>query len=213
MLCHMTTEMGRRERKKQLTRQAISDLATDLFMARGFDAVTVAEVAAAADVAVQTVFNHFRTKEDLFFDQSGWWTGPAQAVRDTPTGESVVAALRQHYLTEIRSRYDAGYLATWANFRRTIEGSPALLARRSRNAQEMEDLLVVALRERDEQLPELTAHLIAAQYAAAQKVLEAELARMLPQDASEAESAKVAASMERAIDEVFGVLSRGLARS
>jgi hypothetical protein len=74
----------------------------------------------------------------------------------------------------------------------------------------MEDLLVVALRERDEQLPELTAHLIAAQYAAAQKVLEAELARMLPEDASEAESAKVAATMERAIDQVFGVLIRGL---
>jgi AcrR family transcriptional regulator len=196
--------------RSTVARQAISDVATDLFMARGFDAVTVAELAAAADVAVQTVFNHFPTKEDLFFDQTGWWTGPAQAVRDTPAGESVVAALRQHYLTETRYRYEAGYLATWAKFRRTIEGSPALLARRSRNAQEMEDLLVVALRERDEQLPELTAHLIAAQYAAAQKVLEAELARMLPEVTSEAESANVAASMERAIDEVFGVLSLGL---
>jgi AcrR family transcriptional regulator len=206
----MTTEMGRRERKKQLTRQAISDLATDLFMARGFDAVTVAEVAAAADVAVQTVFNHFPTKEDLFFDESSWWTGPAETVRDTPAGESVVTALRKHYLTETRYRYEAGHLATWAKFRRTIEGSPALLARRSRNAQEMEDLLVVALRQRDEQLPELTAHVIAAQYAAAQKVLEAELARVLPEDASEAGFAKAAAAMERAIDEVFGVLSRGL---
>jgi AcrR family transcriptional regulator len=209
----MTTEMGRRERKKQLTRQAISDVATDMFMARGFDAVTVAEVAAAADVAVQTVFNHFPTKEDLFFDQSGWWTGPAQAVRDTPAGESVVAALRQHYLNETRHRHAAGYLATWARFRRTIESSPALLARRRRNAHEMEDLLVAALRERDKHLPELTAHLIAAQYAAAQKVLEAELARVLPEDPSEAELADAAATVERAIDEVFSVLSRGLAEA
>ncbi len=112
---------GRRERKKQQTRQAISDVATALFMERGFDAVTVAEVARAADVAVQTVFNHFPTKEDLFFDEPGWWKGPAQAILEAPDGTDQVDALERHYLDEIRERLEAGHLATWKQFNRTIE--------------------------------------------------------------------------------------------
>ncbi|MDA0161456.1 TetR family transcriptional regulator [Solirubrobacter ginsenosidimutans] len=59
---------GLRERKKAATRAAISDVATRLFEARGFEAVTVADIAAAADVSKKTVFNYFPAKEDLFFD-------------------------------------------------------------------------------------------------------------------------------------------------
>ena len=58
---------GLRERKKRQTREAIAAAAMRLFHARGFDAVTVAEVARAADVSEKTVFNHFPTKEDLVF--------------------------------------------------------------------------------------------------------------------------------------------------
>ena len=212
MLLSMQSELepGRRERKKRLTRQAISDVATGLFLERGFDAVTVAEVAAAADVAVQTVFNHFPAKEDLFFDQTGWWAGPAQAIRDAPVGEDVIEALRLHYLTEARDRLDAGHLKTWAKFSRTIEDSPALLARRRRNAEEMEHLIVEALEERDDRMPPLTMHLIAALYAAAQKVLEAELARLLPEDASQADLVNASTALEKAVDDVFAVLRRGL---
>lgn len=60
-------EEGRRERKKRQTREAIAETAVRLFAERGYDDVTIADVAAAADVAVTTVFNHFKTKEDLFF--------------------------------------------------------------------------------------------------------------------------------------------------
>lgn len=61
-----TTELpGRRERKKRATRDAIFIAARTLFMKKGYDAVTVAEIAAAADVSEKTVFNHFATKEDL----------------------------------------------------------------------------------------------------------------------------------------------------
>ena len=61
-----TTELpGRRERKKRATRDAIYIAARTLFMKKGFDAVTVAEIAEAADVSEKTVFNHFATKEDL----------------------------------------------------------------------------------------------------------------------------------------------------
>lgn len=60
-----------RERKKQEARTAISDAATRLFVERGFDNVTVAEIAEAANVSTMTVFNHFKRKEDLFFDREG----------------------------------------------------------------------------------------------------------------------------------------------
>jgi AcrR family transcriptional regulator len=201
---------GRRERKKLRTRQAISEVATGLFFERGFDAVTVAEIAAAADVAVQTVFNHFATKEDLFFDQSGWWTGPGQAIREAPPGAELIEALEEHYRAEVRDRAAAGYLVTWAKFRQTIEQSPVLLDRQRRDAEQMEQLIVAAVLERDPRLPHLKAHLIATLYAAAQKVLEAELARLLPVDAAQTDLDRVEAIFEKAIGDVFAVLRRAL---
>jgi AcrR family transcriptional regulator len=65
----MSTPSDLRFRKRQATRQAISDAATRLFIERGFDNVTVDEIAAAADVGRMTVFNHFVRKEDMFFDR------------------------------------------------------------------------------------------------------------------------------------------------
>ena len=59
-----------RERKKRETRARIADTALRLFKERGFDQTTVADVAAAADVSVKTVFNYYPAKEDLFFDRA-----------------------------------------------------------------------------------------------------------------------------------------------
>src|ERR1700712_29679 len=69
----------RRTRKRLATRQTISDVATRLFLDRGFDQVTIDEIAEAADVGRMTVFNHFPRKEDMFFDRE-------QEIRDVAFG-------------------------------------------------------------------------------------------------------------------------------
>ena len=199
-------ELGRRERKKQQTKAAISEIATRLFLERGFDAVTVAEVARAADVAVQTVFNHFPAKEDLFFDEDGWWLGPARAVRES--GGDPLDALEAHYLASIRERLAVGHLATWKRFVATIEGSPALLARRRMQTDELVRTLAEVLDERSDQ--RVRNRLLAAQYAAAQNLFEEELMRMLPDDASDDDLVAAQQQLELVVAEVFGILRNGL---
>jgi AcrR family transcriptional regulator len=201
-------ELSRRERKKRQTRQAISDVATRLFLERGFDAVTVAEVARAADVAVQTVFNHFPAKEDLFFDEPSWWTGPARAIREAPRDADPVDVLEAQYLASTRERLAVGHLATWKQFVRTIERSSALEARRSSDAAQMERSLTAAL---DERSPDhLRNRLIAALYAAAMKVLEERLMTVLPDDATPEQLIQAQNAVEQATAEIFTVLRRGL---
>jgi AcrR family transcriptional regulator len=85
-----------RESKKRETRQRISDVATTLFFARGFDAVTIEEIAAAANVSKPTVFNYFARKEDLFFDREDEvMRFLREALGERPQGQSPVDALRR----------------------------------------------------------------------------------------------------------------------
>lgn len=87
---------NRRDRKRLATRQAISNAATRLFVARGFDAVTIDEIAAAADVGRMTVFNHFARKEDLFFDRDDAVRARiVGALRSIEPGVTPVDALRR----------------------------------------------------------------------------------------------------------------------
>ena len=84
----------RRTRKRLATRQAISDAASRLFMARGFDRVTIDEIADAADVGRMTVFNHFPRKEDMFFDREQEARDVAfEAIASRPPGTSPIEAL------------------------------------------------------------------------------------------------------------------------
>ncbi len=86
-----------RSRKKQRTRQEIADAALLLFAKQGFDAVTVADVARAAEVSEQTVYNYFKTKESLVFDEDEAFEARFVAmVRDRPQTSSLLDAVRAH---------------------------------------------------------------------------------------------------------------------
>lgn len=102
----MTAEvMGLRERKKRQTAMRIWQVAVDLFVERGFDHVSVQEIADAAEVSKMTVFNYFGTKEDLVFRPMEEHFGDAaRAVRERAPGESAVQAVRRQFLEMVETR-------------------------------------------------------------------------------------------------------------
>ena len=118
--------MGLRETKKLHMRQELADEAMRLFAERGFDHVTVAEVAAAVGVSEKTVFNYFPTKEDLFFDEvPERQAALAAAVRARKPGESILEALRLLHAGQCPRLCSPGFVT----FARIIEDSPALQAK------------------------------------------------------------------------------------
>jgi AcrR family transcriptional regulator len=131
--------LGLREANKARTRLAISNVATHLFIERGFENVTVAEIAEAAQVSVKTVFNYFAVKEDLFFDRAGDVRDALlAAVRERPDGVCALEALRR-VLADRRVPFDTdGWrplrdperYEQFRSFIATEHASPALRARR-----------------------------------------------------------------------------------
>ncbi len=122
--------MSLRERKKKQTRRLIGETAHRLFAERGFDAVTVAEVAREADVSEGTVFNYFPTKEDLFYSQmEAFEEALLDAVRRRPPGESVLAAFRKLLLDRSRRLAEEARPDVIDTAARIITASPALQAR------------------------------------------------------------------------------------
>jgi AcrR family transcriptional regulator len=94
----LRVEGGLRERKKARTRDTIAATAVDLFLAHGYDAVSVNDVAAAAEISKPTLFRYFPSKEDLvvlrFADHAG---EHARTVRDRAPDEAPLAALHRHF--------------------------------------------------------------------------------------------------------------------
>ena len=128
----MTVEVGLRERKKQRTRQLLADTARRLFNERGFEQVSIAEIARVAEVSPATVFNYFPSKEDLVY--SGLETFEQRllaAIRERPSGETVLAAFARFVLEPrglfvAKGEEEAEQLIALT---RMIAASPALLAR------------------------------------------------------------------------------------
>ncbi|WP_448625881.1 TetR/AcrR family transcriptional regulator [Geodermatophilus sp. URMC 64] len=144
----MSELQDRRARKKARTRAEIRTVAQRLFAERGFDAVTIADIAGEADVAVQTVFNHFPTKEELFFDgRTPWVEGPAAAVRNRPAAVSPLRALREYLVEVVSGLAGAHASGERRSFVATIEGSPALKTRELQLVNESETRLAEALAE------------------------------------------------------------------
>ncbi|MCP3798384.1 TetR/AcrR family transcriptional regulator [Allokutzneria sp. A3M-2-11 16] len=164
--------MGLRELKKRQTRENISNHATRLFLERGFDAVTIAQVAAAAQVAKMTVTNYFARKEDLALDLHDVFVDlPAGTVRDREPGESALAALRRAYLAGIAERNPIiGF--SGPEFARMITDSPALVARLREFHDDREKALAVVLAEETGAEPDdIRPRVAAAQLAAIHRLL------------------------------------------
>jgi AcrR family transcriptional regulator len=128
----MGPEVGLRERKKQQTRQLIADTARHLFSERGFDDVSVVEIARAAEVSEATVFNYFPTKEDLIYHRmEAFEAEMLQAIEQRQPGESVVGAFGR-FVTRPRGfleSNDEGARQGLETITRIITNSTALLAR------------------------------------------------------------------------------------
>lgn len=141
------TEPGRRERKKAATRQAIADAALRLFLERGYDRVSVREVADAADVSTTTLFKHFPSKESLVFDQDTEVEAALVAtVRDRPPGMSIPAALREHVLAASRRKNDPAS-ADFGRMMAMVDDTPPLREYFRRMWMQHEDALAAAIAE------------------------------------------------------------------
>lgn len=143
----MSTPPDRRSRKRLATRQGISDVATRLFFERGFDQVTVDEIAAAADVGRMTVFNHFPRKEDMFFDRDEEGREILrEALRQRDPNVSALETLRvlAHRLVAEQSPL-VTFTEESQGYIQTIERSESLQARARAIRDELAQLVMVAL--------------------------------------------------------------------
>lgn len=122
-------DQGRRERKKAATRASISAAALALFLERGFDAVSIRDIAADADVAVATIFKHFDGKEALVFDED---TDMAKAlclaVIERPGGMGVLEALERWFMSTRAVNVTESSDPTFVAFRQLVNETPALHA-------------------------------------------------------------------------------------
>nr|WP_202552501.1 TetR family transcriptional regulator [Streptomyces sp. SID8352] len=192
-----------RERKRRRTVRTLSDVAIGLFVEKGFDAVSVAEVAAAAEVSKPTLFRYFPAKEDLVLHRVADHEGEeARVVREDPA--EPLDALRRHVLAGL-DRFDP---VTGLNdhpdvlaFHALLYGTPALTARLHAFQERSEDALAEALG------GGLDARLAAAQIVAVRRVLALENWRRI---AAGERAGDVREDAVAATGRAFGALAAGL---
>ncbi|MEP6479177.1 MAG: helix-turn-helix domain-containing protein [Rhodoglobus sp.] len=195
------------ERGGPQTRARIREVANRLFLERGYDAVTVAEVAREAGVSSVTVFNHFPRKEDLFLDRAADAVELLRAaVRDRAPGSGVLASLRETSVRLFAERHPlSGVDERSTPFFRTVAESPALVARAREIASELQRTLAEEL-ERDPSF-DGDAPLLAALFLAGYTSVMVETARRLM--AGEAWNAVLGDHRVR-LDRLFDALTDGL---
>ncbi|MEV0843849.1 TetR family transcriptional regulator [Actinocatenispora sera] len=193
---------GLRERKKAQTRHRITEAALRLFAERGFDAVTMTEIAAAADVSRASLFGYFPTKESLVVQDVGD-DDLAAVVRDRPAGQDPVAALRGHYRVVAAEAPTGAEIEGLLARIRVIVDNPKLGAAahtlRHRQRAALTAALAPAYGER-------AAELVAGQIAAATLTIQETYFRRLADGVAPGEAARaLAADVELAFD----LLARG----
>jgi AcrR family transcriptional regulator len=165
----VTEETGLRARKKARTHDAIADAAISLFLARGFDQVSVTDVAAAAEISKPTLFRYFASKEDLVLHRIADHRGEAaRVVRDRAPDVPPVAALHRHFRAGLDRRDPVTGLNDHPEvlaFHRLVFDTPSLAGRVTRYLLDDEEALAGALG------PGVRGRLLAAQVLAVQRVL------------------------------------------
>ena len=133
---------GARELRRQETRARIVDAATELFAERGFEAVSVLEIAKRAGVVEKTVFNHFPVKEGLVFDADPPMRAALlDAVRHRPAGESVSAAAGSFVVTAVGALGAPEAAEGVARMARVVRSSRTLQVREREILGELTDAL------------------------------------------------------------------------
>ena len=202
--------MGLRETKKEQTRAALADAALALFLDRGFEQVTVAEVARAAGVSTNTAFNYFPAKEDLFFDRRAEVEGRlAAVVRERPAGTCAVDAVLADLLAALRSGEPTlGLDPAAARFWRVADASPALRAREREITERAEAALAAVLAdqaaaEAGDPLPAIIAAAISGAYRAVVREIRRRVTAAEPVD-------EIRRTVSEAAQQAFGLLCSGL---
>ncbi|HJD83349.1 TetR/AcrR family transcriptional regulator [Kitasatospora aureofaciens] len=204
---------GLRELKKKRTRRAISEAAIALFLEHGFDQVSVADVAAAAEVSKPTLFSYFGSKEDLVVHRfADHQEQAADVVRGRGEGETVLDALRRDFLDGLARRDPVTGLNDHPQvlaFTSLVYGTPSLAARVGAYVARAERSLADALREAPDLAPprELTAQLLAAQVTATQRVLALHNWRRIHEGGRTADDLHPEAAADA--DRAFELLARG----
>jgi len=169
-------EEGTRAQHKRRTRERIVQVATRLFLERGFAGVSVADIAAAAEVSKMTVFNYFDTKEDILLSQlADQVDDAATAVRTRAADESPLTALRRRFVTKIGEQDPATGICIGDEviaFRTLILNTRSLTARLIEQTVQAEQSLAAALQELPAADP-LLARVVAAQVIGAERALMA----------------------------------------
>jgi AcrR family transcriptional regulator len=189
------------------TRARIAEVATALFVERGFEDVTIAEVAAAAGVSKVTVFSYFERKEDLLFDRMPDVVAIVrQSVQERPDDVSAVEALRRTVMELADQRHVlSGLAGDIEPFMRTVLESPALISRFRDFQAEAEAELAAVLRA-DARFAGDSAVVAAVLVAAYRTVAAETVRRRLAGD----HIAEVAAFHRRRLEGAFDLLNAGL---
>jgi AcrR family transcriptional regulator len=140
----------RRQRKKQLTKDALIAAALELFAAKGYDHTAVHEITDAVDVSERTFFRYFASKEDLVlsFIRAGT-TAFAEALAARPAQEEPLAAARNALQFSIRELYGGQGLPNYLSAMRLIDATPTLLAAYLRYAHDQDDKIIEVLARRE----------------------------------------------------------------